>query len=84
MSVKRLRARIDKLEAALLRQSRMAELISKFRSGDLTAEEDNEALLLNRRWPATKASIVAEWDLQFRRQARHKALERTKQSSAPA
>jgi hypothetical protein len=84
MSVLRLRARIDRLEAALLRHSRMAELISKFKTGDLTADEDKEALSLDRRWPAIKASIVADWDLQFRKQERQKRHEQIKQSTAPA
>ena len=84
MSVQRLRARIDKLEAALFRQSRMAELIAKFKSGDITDEEENELLSLDRRWPATKASIWAEWELQWDKQARRKRVERTQDNSAPA
>ena len=84
MSVKRLRARIDKLEAALLRHSRMAELIATFMAGDLTDEEDKEALSLDRRWEAKKASIMAEWDRQFRKEERRRRHERTKQSFAPA
>jgi hypothetical protein len=62
----------------------MAELISKFKTGDLTEEEDKEALSLDRSWSATKASMIAEWDLRFRKQAQHRHLERTKQGSAPA
>ena len=84
MSIQRLRARIDKLEAVLRRRSRMAELVATFKSGDLTDEEDKEALSLDRRWPATKASIMADWDLQFRKQERHGHLERRNQSSVPA
>ena len=83
MSVKRLRARIDKLEAALFRQSRMAELIATFVAGDLTDEEDKEALSLDRRWEAKKASIIAEWERQFDKEERRRRLQRTKQSSAP-
>jgi len=84
MSVQRLRARIDKLEAALFRQSRMAELIAKFNLGELTEQEDKQARLLDRRWEATKASLMAEWDRQARRQEQLRQLERTRQSSAPA
>ena len=43
MSIRRLRARIEKLEAAYFRQSRMADLISKFKTRDLTEEEEKEA-----------------------------------------
>jgi hypothetical protein len=67
MSARQLRHRIDRLEAAFHKQSRMAELVAKFKTGDLTPEEDKEALSLDRRWPATKASIMADWELQFRR-----------------
>jgi hypothetical protein len=66
MSVQRLRARIEKLEATYFRQSRMADLISKFKTGDLTEEEDKEALSLDRSWPATKASIRADWERQYK------------------
>jgi hypothetical protein len=52
MSVRNLRARLERLEAKLFKRSRMAELIAKFKTGDLTAEEDKEALWLDRRWSA--------------------------------
>jgi hypothetical protein len=45
----------------------MAELVAKFKSGDLTDEDDKEALSLDRRWPATKATLMAEWDRAYRR-----------------
>ena len=63
MSIRRLRARIEKLEAAYFRQSRMADLISKLKTRDLTEEEEKEAQSLDPAWPATKASINAEWFL---------------------
>ena len=44
----------------------MAELISKFKTGDLTNEEDKEALALDRSWAATKASMIAEWERQYK------------------
>jgi len=81
MSIRRLRARIEKLEAAYFRQSRMAELISNFKTGDLTEEEDKEALSLDRSWPATKASMIADWDRQYkdweRQHEEREQLERT-------
>ena len=43
----------------------MAELISKFTTGDLTEEEDKEALLLDRLWSAKKASMMAAWERQY-------------------
>jgi hypothetical protein len=69
MHIRRLRARIDKLQAAMFKRSRMAELKAKLESGDLTPEEDREALSLDRRWPSTKAAIMADWERQFKRHA---------------
>src|SRR5262245_42831193 len=66
MSLRGLRNRIDRLAAALHKRSRMPELIAKFKTGDMTVAEEKEALSLDRRWPAIKASIVAEWDRQYR------------------
>jgi hypothetical protein len=77
MSIRGLRNRIDRLAAALHKRSRMPELIAKFKTGDMTLAEEKEALSLDRRWPAIKASIMAEWERQYRRQARRQKAQRS-------
>jgi hypothetical protein len=78
MSVRSLRARLERLEAKFFKRSRMAELVARFKTGDLTDEDDKEALSLDRRWPATKAALMAEWDRAYRRMQR-RSLDRPKQ-----
>jgi len=43
----------------------------------MTLAEEKEALSLDRRWPAIKASIMAEWERQYRRQARRQKAQRS-------
>jgi hypothetical protein len=81
MSIRSLRARLERLEAKLFKRSRMAELIAKFKTGDLTAEEDKEALALDRRWSATKSRLIDEWDRAYRRRQRRN-LDQPKQGPA--
>ena len=81
MNIRSLRARVERLEAKLFKRSRMAELVAKFKTGDLTDEDDKEALSLDRRWPATKATIMAEWDRAYRRWLRRN-LDQPKQGPA--
>jgi hypothetical protein len=57
--IRRLRARIERLERELSKRVRVSELAMKFDNGTLTEEEDREALMLNPRWPAMKAALAA-------------------------
>jgi len=72
MGNRTLRARINRLEAELHRRVRMPELIAKFKNGDMTPQEENEALSLSPRWPAMKAAIRAEWERQVSMEARNR------------
>jgi len=65
---------------------RMAELKAIFDRGDFTDELEQEALSLDRRWPAIKAALMKGWEEQVKRQdqSRRYQQQRSKQGGGQA